>query len=464
MKAGTDPPEERPATNVNNKKRLKTRMKKSLLLCCAAIGFTIATSAQVIKEKEVTRIISTLAADDMGGRLPGTPGIDKAAQFISHEFSKAGLQPLPGQENFLQQFTMYKLRNVSVSLTVSDEPQSWQVIPIGSCRSFDWKKDSSYDEIHVSDPWTLKKLLRNKQPLKKNTLVWLAAPMSGYLGNITASYSEKGHDNKNELTSLPDADTGKHMIVVYEKNAVADTASWEIHVRRDIVSEQYANVVGMIRGSAKPDEYVVFSGHYDHLGILPPVAGDSIANGADDDASGTTAVIMLSKYFAKSMPGRSLIFVAFTAEETGGYGSRYFSLHQDPDKVAAMFNIEMIGKESKFGRNSAFITGFERSSFGPILQRNLKGSAFRFHPDPYPEQELFYRSDNATLAAQGVPAHTISTTQIDKDQYYHTVKDELQTLDIKNITEIIRAIAVSAGSIVNGTDTPTRIDKISLDR
>ena len=125
-----------------------------------------------------------------------------------------------------------------------------------------------------------------------------------------------------------------------------------------------------------------------------------------------------------------------------------------------MFNIEMIGKESKFGRNSAFITGFERSDFGPILQRNLKGSSFNFHPDPYPEQQLFYRSDNATLARQGVPAHTISTTQIDKDQYYHTVSDEVSTLDTKNITDIIQAIAISAGTIVNGTDTPTRIEKL----
>jgi len=189
------------------------------------------------------------------------------------------------------------------------------------------------------------------------------------------------------------------------------------------------------------------------------VAGDSIANGADDDASGTTAVIMLSKYFSQQQPERSVIFVAFTAEESGGYGSRYFSEQLDPDKVVAMFNIEMIGKESKFGKNSAFITGFERSDFGPILQRNLQGSEFKFYPDPYPEQDLFYRSDNATLAKKGVPAHSISTTQIDKDQFYHTVDDETETLDTENITSIINAIAVSASSIIKGTDTPTRIEK-----
>ena len=219
------------------------------------------------------------------------------------------------------------------------------------------------------------------------------------------------------------------------------------------------NVAGMIRGSSKPDEYVIFSGHYDHIGIQQPMAEDSIANGADDDASGITAVILLANYFKQHPPARSVIFVAFTAEEIGGFGSRYFSEQVPPEKVMAMFNIEMIGKESKFGRNSAFITGFERSNFGPILQKNLAGSSFRFHPDPYPEQRLFYRSDNATLARLGVPAHTISTTQIDKDKLYHTVDDEVESLDLQNIADIIEAIAVSAKTIVGGEDTPTRIAK-----
>jgi len=223
------------------------------------------------------------------------------------------------------------------------------------------------------------------------------------------------------------------------------------------------NVVGMIRGSSKPDEYVVFSGHYDHIGIQKPEAGDSIANGADDDASGITAVILLANYFKQHPPARSVIFAAFTAEEIGGFGSRYFSKQLNPDRIVAMFNIEMIGKESKFGRNSAFITGFERSDFGAILQKNLEKSSFRFHPDPYPEQNLFYRSDNATLARLGVPAHTISTTQIDKDTLYHSVNDEVESLDMKNIADIIEAIAISSKSIVAGKDTPVRVAKEEKD-
>ncbi|MEO6583700.1 MAG: M28 family peptidase, partial [Ferruginibacter sp.] len=154
-------------------------------------------------------------------------------------------------------------------------------------------------------------------------------------------------------------------------------------------------------------------------------------------------------------------FVAFTAEETGGYGSRYFGTQINPDKVVAMLNIEMIGTESKWGKGSAYITGFEKSELGGILQKNLSGTNFNFEPDPYPDQNLFYRSDNATLAALGVPAHTISTSKMDSEKFYHTLDDEIETLDMNNMAEIIKAIAQSSKSLINGKDTPARIEKLN---
>ncbi|RYY13858.1 MAG: M28 family peptidase, partial [Chitinophagaceae bacterium] len=178
-------------------------------------------------------------------------------------------------------------------------------------------------------------------------------------------------------------------------------------------------------------------------------------------ASGTTAMIALAKYYKKlNNNERTLIFVGFTAEESGGFGAKYFSSQLNPDDIVAMFNIEMIGKDSKFGPNTAYITGYDKSDFGKILQKNLAGTEFTFHPDPYPDQNLFYRSDNATLAALGVPAHTISTVQIDKDKLYHTVKDEYSSLDTENIYATIKGIAKSAIGIVKGIDTPTRVPKL----
>lgn len=217
------------------------------------------------------------------------------------------------------------------------------------------------------------------------------------------------------------------------------------------------NVIGILPGKSRPEEFVVFSAHFDHLGVVKN-GKDKVYNGANDDASGTTAVIALAKYFKElNQSERTIIFVAFTGEEVGGFGSKYFSENIDSNKVIAMFNIEMIGTESKWGKNSAYITGFEKSDFGTILQKNLKGSNFNFNPDPYPSEQLFYRSDNARLAALGVPAHTISTSKMDSEPNYHQLSDEVSTLDLVNMTEIVKSIAISSQSIVNGQDTPSRV-------
>jgi len=220
------------------------------------------------------------------------------------------------------------------------------------------------------------------------------------------------------------------------------------------------NVIGILPGKSKPDDFVIFSAHFDHLG-LDESGSDKVYNGANDDASGVTAVIALAKYFKElNTNERTIIFVAFTGEEVGGYGSGFFSKNMDADKVVAMFNIEMIGTESKWNKNSAYITGFEKSDFGAILQKNLEGSNFKFYEDPYPREQLFYRSDNARLAALGVPAHTISTSKMDSEPNYHQSSDEVSTLDLDNMTEIIKAIAISSESIIKGVDTPTRVIKL----
>src|SRR5258708_19007900 len=120
----------------------------------------------------------------------------------------------------------------------------------------------------------------------------------------------------------------------------------------------------------------------------------------------------------------------------------------------AMFNIEMVGTASKWGPNSAFITGYEKSDMAKILEKNLAGSGFSFHPDPYTDPQLFYRSDNASLAKQGVPAHTISTFQIDVDKHYHTLDDDIDHLDMKNMAAIIKAIAIHPKTLVKIKHTP----------
>lgn len=250
--------------------------------------------------------------------------------------------------------------------------------------------------------------------------------------------------------------------------AAKTPARFTVEAKHEFTEMKLANVVGVIPGKSKKNEYVIFSGHYDHLGVMGKdrqgnVLTDSIFNGANDDAAGTTAVIMLAKYFKELKNNeRTLIFAAFTAEEVGGFGATYFSKQYNPEDVKAMFNIEMIGTESKWGRNSAYITGYEKTDMGKILQGNLEGTGFTFYPDPYTTQNLFYRSDNATLARLGVPAHTISTSKMDSEPNYHKASDEIGTLDMENMAMIIKAIALSSKGIVSGKETPSRVDTSSL--
>ncbi|WP_165732565.1 M28 family peptidase [Polaribacter sp. 20A6] len=220
-----------------------------------------------------------------------------------------------------------------------------------------------------------------------------------------------------------------------------------------------SNIIGILEGKSKKNEIVVISAHYDHLGISKKEGQlDSIYNGANDDASGVTGILALAEYFkVKANNERTILFVAFTAEEMGLIGSTHFGKGIDASKFVAGINLEMIGKVPSFGPNTAWLTGFERSDFGKIIQKNLKGTGYQLFADPYKKFNLFFRSDNASLARLGVPSHTFSTTPIDVDKDYHQVSDEVETLNMTVITETIKAVAKGTESIISGKDTPTRV-------
>ena len=427
-------------------------IKLSLVLFLITYASQAQKENKYIKDAEVKRIISTLAADDMMGRSSMHPEqIEKATAFIDAEFKKAGLKPLQGLKGFRQEFPVTKIDGLETAEVIVNG----QVIPkdkfifMSDNDEINWKSGVPVVIVGASDTFNPNQFMSDST----NKIVVLDVAHEAKLAGLKRFLSRA------RILSTPSRFKGNILFV----SGISSVENYSVKIKQRKESFKMTNLVGVLPGKSKPDEMVVFSGHYDHIGILKAVEGDSIANGADDDASGTTAVIALANYFKKLKNNeRTLVFTAFTAEEIGGFGSKYFSQQLDADKVVAMFNIEMIGKASKWGTNSAFITGYERSDFGTILQKNLQGTAFTFHPDPYPQQNLFYRSDNATLARLGVPAHTISTDQIDSDKLYHSVNDEVESLDIKNIVATIRAIALSAKSIVAGTDTPTRIDKTTV--
>ncbi|WP_375433646.1 M20/M25/M40 family metallo-hydrolase [uncultured Hymenobacter sp.] len=404
----------------------------------------------------VERVIRTLAADDMQGRAASQPSGLRAAQFLSTEFQRIGLQMLPGITSYEQVFPAYETRVESLLVTLNNAPVAKdKVLLVSSQPSLNWTDtDEPATRVLVVGPQeNPQQYMRDMLRPRENTMVLLDP---AHVANFKRIADYVSHSSvRAEKTGSPFSS-----VVVLTPALPAGKVTFKVAASTTVRTVELRNVVGVLPGknSARAAEQVVFSAHYDHIGFLPPVAGDSIANGADDDATGTTAVVALAEYFKKKNDNaRTLVFVAFTAEEIGGFGSQYFSKQLDPAKIVAMFNIEMIGKLSKFGANAAFITGFERSDFGPLLQANLQGTSFHFEPDPYPEQNLFYRSDNATLARLGVPAHSISTDQIPTDKLYHSVDDEVESLNLANMTATISAIARSATGIIAGQQTPTRI-------
>ncbi len=200
------------------------------------------------------------------------------------------------------------------------------------------------------------------------------------------------------------------------------------------------NVVGELAGSdpKRRHEAISLSAHMDHLGIRRPVAGDSIYNGADDDASGVIAVLELARVLAAGpRPKRGMYFVAYGSEEQGGYGSRYFIEHPPLllENLVANIQFEMIGRpDPKVAAQTLWLTGFERSNLGPELARH----GARLVADPHPQENFFQRSDNYILARRGIIAHTVSSFGLHKE--YHQPSDEITHIDFVHLTTAINAM------------------------
>ena len=418
-----------------------------LLLSATAFG---QDKLEVISMEETRRIEATLSSDEMQGRRTFTPGIEKAAGFIASEFEKIGLKKLGNSNSYLQSFAMIRPKTTAVKATMNGNTIDPKKISISSVeKSITISEKSGYEIATITRGANFINEWRKLMTSTKNTIVFFDSTHETMMMRV----GQRGGQLYQNQPS----------VIFVSQNE--KPSSFSIEATQEITEMPLSNVVGIIPGKSKANEYVIFSGHYDHLGISSRNIkdNDSIYNGANDDAAGTTAMIMLAKYYkALNQNERTLVFAAFTAEEIGGFGATYFSKQFDPKQVMAMFNIEMIGTESKWGKNSAYITGFDKTNMGEILQKNLEGTGFMFHPDPYPDQQLFYRSDNATLARLGVPAHTISTAKMDQEPHYHKASDEIGTLDMDNMSSIIKAIALSARGIVSGKETPTRVDTSTL--
>jgi Zn-dependent M28 family amino/carboxypeptidase len=218
------------------------------------------------------------------------------------------------------------------------------------------------------------------------------------------------------------------------------------------------NIIGFVEGNdpVLKNEFIILSAHYDHIGIDEKgVNGDFINNGANDDASGTTAVAEMAKYFSIAKNNkRSILFVFFTGEEKGLLGSKHLAqkLKAQDFKLYTQFNIEMIGVPMKRDY-LAYVTGFDKSNMAAKINQYTGKNTIGFLPKEA-EFQFFYRSDNFPFYnVFKAPCQSVSTFDFENFEFYHHVSDEFEAMDIPHITTFIRELLPAVTQMAN---TPTQ--------
>jgi hypothetical protein len=238
----------------------------------------------------------------------------------------------------------------------------------------------------------------------------------------------------------PGGDNGSFIQKAPLPNPLPDRVQRHLSQFESVPRTETWNVVGILRGSdtKTQQDAILLTAHLDHLGVGKPVNGDDIYNGADDDASGTTAVIELARVLSQGKrPKHTVLFVLFGSEELGGFGNQYFLEHPPVplDHIVANLEFEMIGRpDPAVPAGNFWLTGYERSNLGPELAKH----GAHIVADPHPEQKFFQRSDNYALAKRGIIAQTVSSFNLHKD--YHRPSDEISKLDFPYMTTVISSM------------------------
>ena len=424
---------------------------------------------------DIKQDVEFLASDALKGRKVFTPEIDRAANFITKQFKQAKLVPF--NASYRQQFDIYNKVPTTATVTLNGQTvQAQDLAWTSTANNFSWATGSQVASHIIGKGEDLRQTLHQINQKGGDHFIVVHSSHQALFKRYQA-YFAKG------LTKLNNKPTGTIVMVLDDTDEIKQ---FDVSGSTTTTTKSLTNVIGVLPGKTKTEEIVLFTAHYDHIGTkLSATSHDSsssktakhntdsqndlIYNGADDNASGVAGVLNLARYFANmNNNDRTLIFVAFTGEEIGGYGSKHFATHLSADKVIAMVNMEMIGKVSKFGAGKLWMTGFERSNLATLMNQAIahqtdnmpteNAQANSIQADPYPEQHLFYRSDNATFARLGVPAHSFSTVQLDQDEHYHNVSDEVSTLNLVSLQQVLTTVAKGITPVVSGVATPSRVD------
>jgi aminopeptidase YwaD len=426
-----------------------------------------------------------LASDALRGRGSATPDELIAATYVASALRQYGIEPAGDNDGYIQRAQL-------LTRVVKGPPQLTFTIPSNgtSHAGVIWTHGSEILVLHmsqaeVSGPLQKIDLAAGEQKVKPGAIVFfktkagksprasmIAAVQAGAAAVLASEYPsirERWEETSRQLPQLPSqlkgsADEG--LGAGYNLAVVSQTAAPTLEQLPEGTIIRLAaptstsensytwNAIGILRGtdSALRHAAVLFSAHLDHLGIGERVKGDNIYNGADDDASGTTAVLELARVLgAGPRPRRTVIFALFGSEETGGLGSSYFREYPPtPLKdIAANLEFEMIGRpDAALKPNTMWLSGWERSNLGPVLASH----GAHLMGDPHLDQNFFARSDNYVLAKKGVVAQTISSFGLHSD--YHQPSDDLAHIDFKHMTWAIESLLRPVEWLVNSDFKP----------
>ncbi|WP_421813153.1 M28 family peptidase [Flagellimonas sp.] len=469
-------------------------MKKSFVLCLAFSMFAIAIYAQSDKEKAASTVskntieshIKFLSDDLLEGREAGTRGNKIAASYLANQLRRFGAQPVPGTDSYYQKFDLVKtgapnfvelsLNGVNYPLQASFKmpaiEQSGEAVFLGYGTENDFKRMTVSGKMVVvlggngagQDPGQMFRSSREKVERAKAMdakglleLVQFDEGMWSRLKHyIDARTEVKDAEDALESSEMP------HAWVNTKSNDPGFTKDMQLsyNLKSDGQTEAILhtqNVVGIIEGTDPilKKEYVIYSAHYDHVGIgQPNTEGDSIYNGARDNNIGVTAVLSMLENLGKYPTKRSALFILFTAEEKGLLGSQYYAEHPmiPLHKVSYCFNTDGGGYNDT---SLATIIGLERTNAEELIIEGAGAFGLKAIGDPAPEQGLFDRSDNVSFAKKGVPAPTYSTgfhsfnDEIMK--YYHQADDEADSLDYDYLLKFYQGYVYSGRLIANSS-------------
>jgi len=478
-------------------------MKKLLVPVFLIFGFAI-TFAQSEKEKVESSIdqetikghIYFLADDLLKGRETGTPENKIAASYLANSLRSYGVKPNPKTGTFYQEVRLKKTSPPQNSkLSINGSPvmdmailDAKELSYDGSAIYLNYGMETDYQGKDVSGKVVIMKagsdtakdaraafrLRKEKQDLAVKAgakavieLLPAEAQMWDFIEHnfntssleVDLEKAEAEKEMNNGVAHIWVKDTGGTMATqLSASKTLKTTLQLEAQTEEKVLSN---NVIGVVEGTDPKlkNEYIIYSAHYDHVGIgTPDETGDTIYNGARDNAVGTTTVLSMAQNLAKYPTKRSALFILFTGEEKGLLGSKYYV--ENPvlplNQMVYCFNSDNAGYNDT---SLISIIGLPRTT----AEQNIKDAATAFGltavDDPAPEQGLFDRSDNVHFAAKGIPAPTFSLgfTAFNGDvtKYYHRPGDEAETLDYEYLEKFFKAYVMAGRNIANDPATPT---------